>query len=169
VWVTCYTDASYSDDAGGAWAVWLRCDRGRLVRSGLCPPYVREANAAELAAIFAGLHLAVTTWGSRVDGVSLRSDSKVALGHADPESKLSRNSALRRLQERVRSLLREHDLELDCRWVRGHQRVEAGTHAFLNDRCDRLAKRARKAVQRRRRRERGEARRRKKKRRRRRR
>lgn len=145
--MTCYTDASYSKGAGGAWAVWLRCERGRLVRHGLCPPYVHESNAAELAAIYAGLYLAVSTWGDAVAGVSVRSDSRVALALADPEHRMATDGAARRLQKRIRRLLREHELALDCRWVRGHQPVHAGTHAYLNDRCDRLAKRARRSAE----------------------
>ena len=40
--------------SSAAGAAWLRSCEGRLVRSGLCPSYVSDANAAEPAAIFAG-------------------------------------------------------------------------------------------------------------------
>jgi ribonuclease HI len=145
VWVTCYTDASFSPRQGGAWAAWLRCERGRVVRSGRCPDYVSEATGAELAAIFAGVHLSLATWGAHVRGISVRSDSKAAIQMASPNARLARREDYLRLQIKLRELIAAHDLELDGRWVRGHQPLEHGTLAYLNDQCDKLAKRARRA------------------------
>ncbi len=145
VWVTCYADASFSRK-GGAWAVWLRCERGRIVRNGTCPRYVKDANAAELAALFAGMYVATSTWGSDVRGISLRSDSQAAIGLADPSATLARRDSYRRLQTKIRELVSSHSLELDLRWVRGHQPIANGTIAYLNRECDRLAKRARRAA-----------------------
>jgi ribonuclease HI len=143
MWVTCYTDASYSPGRGGAWAAWLRSERGRVVRHGRCPAYVKDSNAAELAAIYAGVFLAVRTWGSEVGGVLVCSDSQGALSLASREHPLSRKAANRRLQERLRHLAIERDLALDLRWVRGHQPLRSSTGAYLNGWCDRLARKAR--------------------------
>lgn len=145
VWVTAYVDASFSRAHGGGWAVWLRCALGRLVRRGPCPPYVRDSTAAELAAIFAAVHLAATRWPGRVRGVLVRGDCQGALALADPQAALTRNAGLRTLQQKLRATTAQHAITLECRWVRGHQAPSGGTSAFLNDACDRLARRARKA------------------------
>lgn len=144
VWVTCYADASLSG-RDAAWAVWLRCDEGRLVRSGPCPRYVRDSNAAELAAIFAGVHLTMARWGERVRGISVRSDSRVAIELAASGAPPSRDRGCRRLQTKLRELVEQRGIDLDARWVRGHQPLANGTVAFLNGRCDALAKQARRA------------------------
>lgn len=144
MWATCYADASFSRKRG-AWGVWLRCERGRIVRNGTCPPYVKDANAAELAALFAGMYVATSTWSPALRGISLRSDSQAAIALADPSVKLARRDSYRRLQTKIRELVLAHSLELDLRWVRGHQPIANGTIAYLNRECDRLAKRARRA------------------------
>ncbi|MCU0691584.1 MAG: hypothetical protein MUF54_09295 [Polyangiaceae bacterium] len=146
MFVTCYTDASYSPAAGGSWAVWLRSDQGRLVRSGPCPDWIGDSVAAELAAIFAGIYLAVRTWGPTVKTVLVRSDCQAALGLADCTAQLSRRPPLRRLQERTRAAVARGGICLMLRWVPGHQSARSSTWSWLNVRCDRLAKEARKRV-----------------------
>lgn len=142
---TCYADASFSKNGGGAWAVWLRSLEGRVVRRGPCPRYVKDSVSAELAALFAGVHLAVSRWGSRVRGVSLRSDCMGALDYADPAAPLARNKAVRRLQQKLRELTAAHGLEVERRWVKGHQPRDRSTAAYLNGACDRLARKTRRA------------------------
>jgi ribonuclease HI len=141
--VTCYTDASYSKRAGGAWAVWLRCDRGRIVKSGSCPDYVTDSTCAELAAIFAGVFLAVRAWpATRV--ILVCSDSQSALALAGPQAKPARKPANRKLQHKLRALMAERSIELLFRWVKGHQPARAGTAAWLNRNCDKRAGRVKK-------------------------
>jgi ribonuclease HI len=142
MWVTCYTDASYSDRDGGAWAVWLRSDRGRIVRSGTCPQYVTDSTCAELSAIFAGVFLAVRTWPD-THALLVCSDSQSALALAHPEAKRARKAANRKLQDKLQELLRQRKIELCFRWVKGHQPARAGTAAWLNRSCDKRARRAR--------------------------
>ncbi|MDQ3035709.1 MAG: hypothetical protein M3Y87_25105 [Myxococcota bacterium] len=134
MWVTCYADASFSSVDGGAWAVWMQCGPERLVRSGVCPPYVHDPVAAELAALYAGAFLATQRWGPSVRVVALRSDCRGALELADHQRRLSKNAACRRLQTKLRELVGAHGLELHCRWVRGasadrrgHRRVPERT------------------------------------------
>lgn len=144
VWVTCYTDASFRPKYGAGWAVWLRSDAGRIVRSGPCPSYVSNASHAEMAAIFAGVYLAIRIWGSRVRGIQIRSDSLEALGWADPESAISKQAPAARLQQRLREVLREHGVTVERRWVKGHRGC-VDVAAYLNTQCDKLSKKARKA------------------------
>jgi ribonuclease HI len=144
VWVTLYADASFNRAQGGAWAVWLRSARGRIVRSGKCPPYVRDANSAELAAIYAGVYLACRAWPQVVRGLLVRSDSQTALRLTEPSSDLSKNPASRALQRKLRALVGAKKLVVQCRWVQGHQPKKRSTAAYLNGACDARAKGARR-------------------------
>ncbi len=141
--VTCYTDASFSTRQGGAWAVWVRSDRGRIVRRGRCPAWVRDPNLAELAAIYAGVYLALTRWRGSVRHVLVRSDSQWAVAVAAGEATKPPRKPARRLQRKLRALVEEHGASLECRWVPGHRPRQESTAAYLNDACDRLAKEAR--------------------------
>ncbi len=137
--MTCYTDASFRRDKG-RWAIWLRSDRGRIVKSGACPDYVKTSGAAELAAIYAAIYVAIRMWGDEVSGVLVRSDCQTAQDWLEGRARARQKDA-RRLISLTESLLREHGVELRCRWVRGHQPRKRSTEAYLNDACDRLAAR----------------------------
>lgn len=137
MWVTCYTDASFRRGSG-RWAVWIRSDRGRIVKAGACPDYVNEPGSAELAAIYAAIYLAIAAWGDDVSVVLIRSDCLNAQDWLEGRARARRKDA-RRLIALTKALLRKHDVELRCRWVRGHQPRERSTEAYLNDACDRLA------------------------------
>lgn len=126
---------------GGGWAVWARSDLGRVIRSGACPDYCTDSNDAELAAIYAGLYLVTRNW-PQVTAVLVRSDSQVALAYLEM-SKPPRNAGARRLWRRIKDLLAQHPLRLRTRWVKGHADPNAGTMAYLNNQCDKLAKQAR--------------------------
>jgi ribonuclease HI len=140
---TCYTDASYSPKHGGAWAVWVRSDHGRLVRHGRCPRWVKDSGAAELAAVYAGIFLAHRAWSSELRRILVKSDSMDALAAATSLDKPRKNPAMRRIQARLRELLAASPLSIETQWVRGHRPRESGVSAYLNDACDRLARRAR--------------------------
>jgi len=144
MWVTAYCDASFGRDRAGGWAVWLRSSAGRLTRQGPCPPWVKDSVSAELAAIFAAVHLSVATWSAGVQGVLVCSDCQPALELAAVQ-RIASAGAARRLEERLRSLTDKHGLSLRTRWVKGHRPASAGTAAYLNDWCDRSARAARRA------------------------
>lgn len=138
MWVTCYTDASFHRSAGGTWAVWVRSDRGRIVRSGDCPTYARDSVVAELSAIYAGIYLILREWGRAVRGIRIRSDCQGALALAAAPSE--RNVAARRLHQKIHAIAKAHGVELDLAWVKGHQPRKSGVRAWLNAECDRLAR-----------------------------
>lgn len=123
--------------------MWLRSEEGRVVRSGPCPAYVMTSHQAELAAIFAGVYLAITSWPGRTRNVLVCSDCEGALYHARADSPLSRKTGTRRLQEKLRALLAEHSVGLSLRWVKGHRPGSEDTRAYLNNAVDRLARTAR--------------------------
>jgi len=140
-WVTCYTDASFRPKGAG-WAVWLRSLAGRVLRRGPCPPYVKNSLDAELSAIFAGVYVAWRTWGGAVRGVVIRTDCQSAI---DLLSGVTISARFRRrwpgtikLCTKIRAFADEHDIELDLRWVKGHQKGNT-VQAYLNKECDRLA------------------------------
>jgi ribonuclease HI len=118
---------------------------GRAVHRGTCPLYVRDSNAAELSAIYAGIYLACRIWPSTT-GVLVCSDSQSALAAAVLAAPLSSDPAMRRLQQRLRELANREHLQLHFKWVKGHQRVSASTSAWLNNQVDRLAGRTRRAA-----------------------
>lgn len=146
-WATCYVDASYSRKIGACWSAWLRSSEGRIIRSGACPSWIRDSVGAELAAIYAGVFLAVARLGAR--GVLVRSDCRPALGLAAPDARRARRREHARLQARLRALVAEHDVDLDLQWTPAHRPRREGTRAILNAACDRLASRHAKHAQRR--------------------
>ena len=139
MWVTCYTDASFAPVRGGRWAVWLRCDRGRLKRSGACPDVIRTSTTAELAAIAAGVQLALRTWGHHVQVIDVHSDCRAAIAIAEGTGRARDPTALQ-LYERIQRQLREHDAKLKLGWVKAHQPSGASRAAFLNNQCDAMAR-----------------------------
>ncbi len=147
MWVTCYTDASYSPMSGGAWGVWLRSNLGRLKRHGRCPDYVRNSIQAELAAIFAGVHLSLARWGAAVEGILIRSDSQGALVWLEPDRPPARDKALRKLQSKIHEAAGTHGVTLSGRWVKGHQKT-GSLEAFLNNQCDKMARKRRRSPRR---------------------
>lgn len=138
--VTLYADASWGPRSGkGGWGVWATSDAGRIIRAGPCPPYCADSNDAELAAIFAGLHLVRTTWPD-YRTVLVRSDSQDALNRLLKRPSPPRTPAMQPLALKIDAM---HDrLEIVPFWVRGHQ--STGTrHGYVNDKVDQLSREAR--------------------------
>lgn len=139
-WVTVHADASYGPQGGG-WAVWVRTKAGRVVRSGVCPGYIKHSGHAELSAIFAGIHVAVTCFPKCL-GVLVRSDCQEALRHLERRTEKSRDPAVQRLRDKVVEALGTRWLRI--KWVKGHGRGEK-TDSYVNNTCDRMARKARKS------------------------
>lgn len=146
---TLYTDASYSSHTEeGGWGVWARSDHGRLIKSGACPDYVSDSNDAELAAMFAGIHLIGQNWPG-TKRILICSDSQVALGWVMDEKRIVRRPGTARLQKKIRKVCIEHGFAITPRWVKGHTGAST-TQAYLNAKCDEFAGQARLRQQRRR-------------------
>lgn len=144
--VTLYCDASWLPEHNvGGWAVWLRSEQGRVIRSGTTPDYCTMAFEAELAAVFAGIHLARRHWND-TSKVIVCSDCEQALWLMTGRLSPSRYASSR-LMSRIRKESKE--IRLVPKWVKGH-RVTGGTDAYLNRRVDQMARKAaRKAARRR--------------------
>ena len=147
--VTLHADASFHHKSGaGGWAVWIKGAQGRIIEWGACPAYVNAHNDAELAAIFAGLHLTVTRWPG-LRRVLVRSDSKDALRRVSLRPSPARSPATEGLARKIDALIEKHALEIIPAWLRGHQTTDTRP-AFINARVDALSRKARVAEQKRR-------------------
>lgn len=141
---TLYCDASFCPHTNaGGWGVWLRSDRGRIVRGGKCPDYVRHPYEAELTAIFAGIWLAKKQW-PETETVLVRSDCRDALALVqgtdptyDPDAGRHRGS--RALCAKIRELRQATGLRTIQRWVKGHQAGD-DPPAWLNRTVDEIAR-----------------------------
>jgi ribonuclease HI len=143
VWVTVYTDASFvRRPRSSGWAAWLKSERGRIVKSGPGPDYIATSNEAEMAAIYAGVYLALRAWGDAVRGILVCSDCQSAMAHLAGEAS-SKRPGTARLAAKFRELLAGRNVVLRWRWVKGHQRKDSSRPAWLNVACDRLAGEAR--------------------------
>jgi ribonuclease HI len=148
---TVHADASWSRETmKGGWAIWVKSERERVIRAGPCPPYVKDNNEAELAAIFAGLHvLSTRSWFSDVGLVYVRSDCTSALRWMDVAPSAARHPGGLLLYEKIKALRTAHPrCELDIGHVKGHQ-GRSTRPGYVNDRVDVLSREARHAAEKR--------------------
>ncbi len=145
MWVTLYTDASFETRSrAAAWAFWARSELGRVIRSGVCPPYCTNSTHAEAAAILAGIYLALKQWRNEIEGILVRSDAKGALEvfkYGAPEPK---DEVLLKFHRKARQILEPQGVKIRIKWVKGHRSRETGVDAWLNAECDKMAKITRK-------------------------
>lgn len=146
MWVTCYTDASWSPETcSGGWAYSLTSDQGRCAKSGPCPPWVTCNNTAEFAAIVAGIYRAVREWEG-VEGVSVRTDSAVAITYlrfypGKVPITLHRVDWLV-IRDKLHRILRKYSCKVKLTHVKGHQSSRTRP-AYMNNKVDDLSRMAR--------------------------
>lgn len=138
-WATVYTDASFGRSRG--WGAWIRVDGGRRRAWGKCPPWVRNANDAEVVAITLGVVTCLETWPTTV-AVGVRTDSRAAIswtnGALGGRHFRAQTEALHACFEYLRAWLAGRRLRLV--WVKGHRPKHSSTQAWLNDRVDALSR-----------------------------
>lgn len=133
---TLYCDASwYQEERVGGWAVWLRSERGRIVRAGTVPDYCEHAYEAELAAIFAGVYLTTASWPD-TSAIVVRSDCDAALKLMSGRN-LPRHQGAHMLTSKISEI--QKSIRLLPKWVKGHQSGDS-TEAWINRKVDRLAR-----------------------------
>lgn len=109
------------------------------MRSGTCPPEVRDNNIAEMHAIWMGITIGLEAWGvSKIEGFHVKTDSTVAISVLKFGARPPRQSLSKQYQDRVRELLAP-DIRIKMVWVKGHQHNES-TSAWLNNRVDHLSR-----------------------------
>lgn len=147
MWVTCYTDASWSPTTlKGGWAYSLVSDLGRLAKSGRCPAWVKCSNTAEFSAIVAGIYRALRAWDD-VEGVSIHTDSDAAIRYfrfypTGVPGNLRRDDWLV-LRGKLYEILESHECLVKFSHVKGHQRSWVSKRAYMNNNVDDMSRRAR--------------------------
>jgi len=139
---TLYCDASWATHKQlGGWAVWLRSDEGRIIENGPTPGYCTLSYEAELAAIFAGVHLATTRWPG-TEAILVRSDCQQALDLiSEKRPPKDKHPGACRLVSKILEARNVANVRLIPRWVKGHQ-SGGKVDAWLNRRVDILSRRA---------------------------
>lgn len=136
MFVTVYADASFNSTNGsGGYGIYMRCDNGVFKRGGYIPR-VTNSCAAEMIAILQGIKYAVGTWQD-THAVLVKTDCQAAIHHL-----LNSTGRFTRYRDEYLSLLREHDISVYLRYVKGHQ-SDGGVQGWINNECDRLAGKAR--------------------------
>ena len=139
MWVTVYTDASYTPEAAG-WAVWAKSEKGRITVSDLIPSSFRVAHSgvAEYFALWKGMSLVLEKWGNEVQGILVCNDCTQALRNVWPwVYPASEFIQIRREIEKLYS-----KVEIRTKWVKGHQ-MPRETKFWLNNWCDKKSREAR--------------------------
>lgn len=144
-WVTLYTDANPS-----GWGAYARAWEGLATVRPWAGPRVEawgafvegelDTTLAELRAIAEGVACVLAHW-VRVDGIGVRTDSQAAIRVLEGRGPARRRPDLSRVVTELRHRLGPVRLRLS--WVRGHLDPDSGAQAWLNNRADRLAARAR--------------------------
>lgn len=135
MWVTLYTDASFRSTGG--WGIWLRSEKGRIVKSGECPATVDDSAAAEMFAAYVGIKICLEQWPD-TRGIQVNSDCLMVVNALYPWSHPIRRKSIRSIQETIRDLLRTKDVRVRCKHVKAHSGT-GNTRFWLNDRVDKLA------------------------------
>lgn len=136
-WVTLYCDASYSDTYGGAWSVWLRSNKGRIIRSGKCPESVTDCTMAELYAALMGVTIARDEWDA--DAVQINTDCSAVVDAAGKGYRWLGRKELRQLQDKILRC----GPKLRTKHVKAHT-GRTDTRSYLNQKCDDFANQARR-------------------------
>ena len=147
---TLYTDASVDTHTRtGGWGMWAKSDIGRIVRGGVIhPKFCGDSTHAEMAAVFAGLHVVLRAWGDDLTEVLVRSDNNTVTRLLSSEGTrmrcYRRHPELKDLVDRITEKLGDK-VRLIPAWVKGHQ-TGWSTPAYVNDECDRQARRYRQVA-----------------------
>jgi hypothetical protein len=141
-WVTLYCDAS-SDHQKSGWAVYLRSEKGRIIKHGKCPSGLVNSTGAEFYAVLMGIEIALAEWG-KFDGIFVNSDCTSVCRGLWPWSNASRNKDLAKIQNKIRKICADHGILVRTKHVKGHQNPKTGVRSFLNGKVDGLSRKSRK-------------------------
>lgn len=143
VWVTAYTDASFVRDRGG-WSVWLRSERGRIVRSGECPGHICDSMCAELWAVIQAVEISISEWKDSVKGIQLNMDCISLCDRFWPWSRSFARHDLEALRMQVVETIKKADIRVRTKHVKGHSNGD-GIRTYLNQQVDRMSRRKAKS------------------------
>ena len=135
MWVTLYSDASFRTKGG--WGIWLRSEKGRIVKSGECPDSVSDSAAAEMFAALMGIEVCLQNW-DETKGIQVNADCLMVVNGLYPWSKPIQRKSIRVIQDKIKALLKEKNVRVRCKHVKGHSGT-GNTRSWLNDQVDKLA------------------------------
>lgn len=142
MFVTAYTDASFHQRGG--WAVWLRSERGRIVRQGKCPDTITDSFAAELWAIKQALEISVAEWPEG-EVVLINTDCLAAIDGLQPGAPNFGREELVDIQEAIESFVFANYLTLRFKHVKAHT-GQSDVRSYINRAVDQKSRRARKSA-----------------------
>lgn len=140
MWVSLFTDASvYDQHEAGGWGAWVKSERGRRYGGGAIKVDIKSSNEAEMMAIAKGLALGIKTGIiEKGDSVLIQSDNKCAIKNLESGDE-NHPKDKHKVVAIVNKIVKEHDLFLKYRHVKGHMGNGQKRYA-VNEICDRLAK-----------------------------
>ena len=145
-YVTLYTDASWIEDHG-SWAFWAKADSGRLTQTGMLPKEINGSFQGEIYAICQGMHKVLKRWPA-TKGFYICSDSKAAMGFlSNPKKEKSRSGKIYSdVEQRLKTAFDKMvvDKEILMRHVKGHKSGKKSIRFWLNNWCDKQARKTRK-------------------------
>ena len=141
MWVTIYTDASYSREKRyAAIAYYIRSDQGLIQHSEpIAFKKTRDNNEAEMIAIERAILRCINAWGQSVQGIQINTDSLASRDVLKFQAKKSGKYS--KIQERVNSIRESKGFRLRIKHVLAHQ-TDDNVRTWLNNWCDQKAKSA---------------------------
>lgn len=143
-WVTAYTDGSWSSKDKAGIGVVIRASRHPYWTAFGCSCVDdRDNNVTEMRAIVEAVRTASTLWDV-VDGVGIRTDSKIAMEVLKYGARAHRRADFRALQEELWAIVAAKSeaqgslLKVRITWVKGHQ-CGVSKQRFMNDLVDKVA------------------------------
>lgn len=118
--------------------MWLRSERGRVVKSGKCPDTIQDSMCAELYAIIMAMELALTEWKD-TKGIQLNTDCKSLVDRLYPWSPPFPREDLESLRLKAREISDNAGIRLRVKHVKGHSHGD-GTRTYLNQQVDRISR-----------------------------
>lgn len=149
--VTVMSDASFCHTTkASGWGIWIRSDRGIYEAGGKFknqPESATEAEAMALSiAVFAAFRQGIAEPGDRL---IVQTDCMQNI-HAYDGAKRRRSKLILDTVKYTKDLIAEKKCTFEIRHVRAHD-PKAGKRNYINDVCDKLAKKAMRKIQRERR------------------
>jgi len=150
IWLTGYADASYKLEGTqhmAGWGIWVRDHAARIHRAGRCPDWVETAQDAELCAVWAAIHTALTKLDADSSNIMvIKTDCQsiaryFGWGRGCSPS-IPAKADCRRIVGQALELALNHEVRLVVTWVKGHQGSKT-TQGYLNNQVDKMARDAR--------------------------
>ena len=141
VWLTGYSDASYSPKGNlGGWGVWVRDSSRRIHRAGPCPDWIVGSQDAELCGVWAAVHTALTHLDHETANILVvKTDCQnVAKYFGWGSGNFPKDPNSFRLVCQAFAMTHERGIRLVVTWVKGHQGTGT-TKGYLNEQVDQMA------------------------------